>query len=342
MATHPDYRRRGLVRAQMEVAHEWSRHRREPVLAISGIPWYYRQFGYEMAIELGGGRSGNPDAVPQLREGRAEPFRLRQAKEDDIPLCTRLYEQGMQRYLVSCVRDEELWCYDLMVRSPGAFHYHEMRVIESSDRTPVGILVHTATADVRTRVYELENCVPFEQVTPGVLRYLRAVAKQHAVPSEGNAVVLELGSTHPAYEAARDALPVKIPSYAWYMRIPSLPEFLRQIVPVLEDRLAASTFAAHTGEFHINFVYGGVRLSFVEGRVTEVEDWLPPQFDNRYVPRIRDALFPGTTFLQMLFGYRSVDDLRYAFPDCIISSDQAREMLNVLFPTKPSFVWAVE
>ena len=345
VATDPDYRRRGLVRTQMDVFHQWSRQRDEPVIAVSGIPWYYRQFGYEMALEHGGGRCGHPDAVPRLTDGQVEPYCFRPAVQADIPLLSRLYEQGMQRYLVCCVRDEELWRYDLTVRSPGASHYHEMRVIESSERKPVGILVHKTAADARTTVYELVDGVPFEQVTPSVLRYLRDFREQHARASqddESNRLVLELGSTHPAYEAACEALPVTIPCFAWYIRIPAMPEFLRQIAAVLEQRLASSTRAGHTGVFHINFVQGGVRLTFEDGRVSKVDDWLPPQLDNRYVPKIRDALFPGVIFLQLLFGYRSVEDLEYAFPDCLISSDQTREMLNVLFPVRPSFLWAVE
>ena len=345
VATDPDYRRRGLVRAQMEVVHQWSRQRGEMVLGVSGIPWYYRQYGYEMALEHGGGRRGHRDSVPQLTDGQVEPYGLRPAIQADIPLLVRLYEQGMQRYLVSCVRDEELWRYDLTVRSPGAAHYHEMRVIESSARTPVGILVHRPTAGTRTTVYELDDGVPFEKVNPSVLRYLRDSGEQDARASQDDAssqLVLELGSTHPAYEAACDAFPVTIRCYAWYIRVPALTEFLNQIAPVLEQRLTSSTWAGHTGVFHINFVQGGVRLTFEEGRITKVEDWLPPQLDNRYAPKIRDALFPDLTFLQLLFGYRSVEELEYAFPDCLISSDKAREMLNVLFPVRPSFLWAVE
>jgi len=345
VATHPDYRRRGLVRAQMQVAHQWSRQRGEPVLAVSGIPWYYRQFGYEMALDYEGGRRGHPDAVPPLIDGQVEPYWLRPALQADIPLLARLYEQGMRRYLVYCVRDVELWQYDLNLRSPGASHYHEMRVIESSQRTPVGILVHKAAADARTTVYELEDGVSFQKVTPSVLRYLRAFGQQHAGASQeeqSNRLVLDLGSTHPAYEAACDALPVTIRCYAWYVRVPAVPQFLRQIAPVLEQRLASSKWAGHTGVFHINFIRGGVRLTFEEGRITKIEDWLPPQLDNRLVPKIRDALLPDLIFLQLLFGYRSVEDLEYAFPDCLISCDQSRAMLNALFPVRPSFLWAVE
>ena len=51
VSTHPDYRRRGLVRAQMDAVHEISAKRGERMQVISGIPWYYRQFGYDMALE---------------------------------------------------------------------------------------------------------------------------------------------------------------------------------------------------------------------------------------------------------------------------------------------------
>ena len=52
IATHPDYRRRGLIRTQFDVVHEWSRAAGQLWQFISGIPWYYRQFGYVYALDL--------------------------------------------------------------------------------------------------------------------------------------------------------------------------------------------------------------------------------------------------------------------------------------------------
>ena len=68
VGTDPSYRARGLVRAQFEVAHEWSRQRGEHMQVITGIPYFYRQFGYEMGLELGGGRSGGEAHLPKLAE----------------------------------------------------------------------------------------------------------------------------------------------------------------------------------------------------------------------------------------------------------------------------------
>jgi len=92
VGTHPDYRRRGLVRAQFEVIHEWSAERGEKVQAITGIPYFYRQFGYEMGLSLGGGRIGYKPQVPKLKDGEAEPYRVREAEEADLPFIVQVYE----------------------------------------------------------------------------------------------------------------------------------------------------------------------------------------------------------------------------------------------------------
>jgi hypothetical protein len=46
-------------------------------------------------------------------------------------------------------------------------------------------------------------------------------------------------------------------------------------------------------------------------------------------------------FLQLVFGYRSLDELDAWFPDCRIRTNEARVLLDVLFPRQPSFLWPV-
>ena len=79
VGTDPDYRRQGLIRAQFEVLHQWSAERGELALGITGIPWYYRQFGYEMCLLRGGGRAGYRPQAPTLPAGAAEPYQVRPA-----------------------------------------------------------------------------------------------------------------------------------------------------------------------------------------------------------------------------------------------------------------------
>ena len=56
VGTHPNYRRRGLVREQFEVLHHLSKERGHLMQAIAGIPYCYGRFGYEMTVYMGEGR----------------------------------------------------------------------------------------------------------------------------------------------------------------------------------------------------------------------------------------------------------------------------------------------
>jgi hypothetical protein len=52
-------------------------------------------------------------------------------------------------------------------------------------------------------------------------------------------------------------------------------------------------------------------------------------------------MFPDLTFLQLLFGFRALEELEPAFPDCVVRTNEARALLDALFPKTPSDVWAV-
>ena len=72
VGTLPEYRNRGLVRKQFELIHQWSAERGEMVQVITGIPYYYRLFGYEMALSLNQKRIGYESDVPRLEADEQE------------------------------------------------------------------------------------------------------------------------------------------------------------------------------------------------------------------------------------------------------------------------------
>ena len=74
VGTLPEFRGKGLVRAQFNEIHKWCIERNMPVQAITGIPYFYRQFGYEMALDLSGRRYGYEPNVPKLKEGEKEKY----------------------------------------------------------------------------------------------------------------------------------------------------------------------------------------------------------------------------------------------------------------------------
>jgi hypothetical protein len=341
VGTHPDYRNRGLVRAQFDVIHRWSAGRGERVQAITGIPYFYRQFGYEMGLTLGGSRHGCKPQVPMLKDGQEEPYRLRPASEADLPFIRRVYAHNSNRYPVACVWDEELWRYELTGKSTRNIDRKALSLIETATGEAVGFLAHSThlrKGRVSVRLYELQTGVSWLAVTPSVVRYLWQQGETWAAEDpkqEMERFAFSLGAAHPAYQVFREGLPSIIEPYAWYVRVPDLPGFLRHIAPVLEQRLAESPLVGHTAEVQISFYRHGLRLVFREGCLTTVEPWQPTP------EKGGDAAFPDLTFLQLLFGYRSLEELDHSFADCWATDDQSRVLLETIFPKKPSDIWAI-
>lgn len=339
VGTHPDYRRRGLVRAQFEVVHRWSADRGQLVQGITGIPWYYRQFGYEYALAEGGGRYMARAAL-NAPSAAGEPFRVRPATADDLPFIAGVDEQARRRYLVTCVRDGALWRYELDGRSEASADRFDLCLIETAAGKPVGFLAHRPALPGPTPTvgaYELRPGVSWLAATPSVLSYLRTTGEADerrpgAARFEGVAFIL--GLDHPVYRVLPDRWQRAVPPYAWYIRVPDLPAFVRQIAPVLEARLAASEAAGYSGELRLNFFRHGLRLRFQDGRLGAAP-WLEAHRDDAGVS------FPDLTFLQLLFGHRALDELEYAFPDCRVRGEEARVLLTALFPKQPSLVWAI-
>jgi hypothetical protein len=341
VGTNPDYRRRGLIRAQMEVVHRWSAARGELVQAITGIPWYYRQFGYEMAMTLGGSRAGYQPNLPKAKEGEEGPYRLRPAEEADLPIIARAYSRGNQRYPVACVRDEALWRNELAGKREKNANRRELALIETAAGDPAGFIAHSPRVwkgRIGIQRYELLPGASWLEVTPAVVRYLWARAQAWAEQDPDQAPKsfhFWLGAEHPAYEVFRWNLPQESKPYAWYVRVPDLLGFVRHVAPVLEQRLAGSFMAGHTGKMEINFYRSGLRLGFDKGRICQVEPWQPATTEEG------QAVFRDLTFLQLLFGYRSLEELGEAFADCGIRDNGARVLLEALFPKQPSDVWPV-
>ena len=344
VGTLPEYRNRGLVRAQFDVVHQWSAERGEMVQAITGIPYYYRLFGYEMALNLGGGRLGYLPLVPKLKEGEQERYHFRPAGLGDLELISRLYKLGCQRSLVSCVWGEAEWLYELNGKSENNVNRVELRVIENAAGEAVGFLAHpffnwSNGATIIVPLYELKPGTSWAAVTPSVIRYLQVIGEERATrmgKDPWNAFGFWLGEQHPVYAVLHDRLPRVRRPYAWYLRIPDLPGFLRRIAPLLEDRLSGSPYAGHSGELKITFYQDGLKLVFEHGQLKEIDRWQPTP-----VGHAGDAALPGLTFLQLVFGYRTFAELDEIYADVWADNDDAYGLLSSLFPRQVSDVWPV-
>jgi hypothetical protein len=180
--------------------------------------------------------------------------------------------------------------------------------------------------------YELKAGISWLAVTPSVVRYLwetgQAYAERDGCPS--NSFGFLLGAQHPAYEALGSKLPSYNRPYAWYLRVPDLPGFIRHIGPALEKRLTESIAVGYSGKIRINRYSNVLTLNFERGKLIGVEE-------EPHDPRdFADLGLPGLTILQMIFGRSSFEELHATFPDAYYDNEEARILLNILFPKKHS------
>ena len=339
VGTLPEFRNRGLVRLQFAEVHQWSAERGEMVQAITGIPFYYRQFGYEMALDLDGRRFGYEAHVPRLKEGETEPYTIRAAQESDLAFIEALYEQTRQRSMIACERTPEIFHHELTGRSENNNCWVSC-IVEDRAGEQVGFFRHPGynfqTVFVATR-YELKPGVSWLEVTPSVIRYLWAMGQEYAKRDrrEFDSFGFLLGAAHPAYDALGNRLPTVRDPYAWYLRVPDLRGFLDHITPVLEKRLAESIASGHSGAIQVSFYRTGLQIVIEKGKIKAIMPWKPEP------GKEGDVAFPDLTFLQLLFGYRSYSQLEYAFADCWCDSEDVRALINILFPKKTSNVYPI-
>jgi hypothetical protein len=340
VGTLPEFRNRGLVRAQFEEIHKWSAARGDLAQGITGIPYYYRLFGYEMALDLAGRRFGYEPNVPKLKEGEAEPYLIRYATEADLPFMAEIYEHAIRRHAIACVRTPEIFRYELTGQSELNANRYETYVIEDPSGERLGYFQHPhwlGATGVSALWYELRPGVSWLDVTPGVVRHLWSKGQEYA-KRDGKTCTsfgFMLGTQHPVYEALGRNLPNQHKPYAWYLRVPDLPRFLDHIRPALEKRLAESIAVGHSHEIKISFYRDGLRLVIEKGCLITIKAWKPSPEDGGVIA------FPELTFLQLLFGYRSYDELHQSFADCWCDGEEVRALINILFPKKLSDVFPV-
>ncbi len=340
VATDPEYRNRGLVRAVFELVHARSAAEGHMVQAITGIPYFYRQFGYEYALDLDAQRDTYTALIPPATEGVPEPYILRDATTHDIPLIAQLYDSQCASSIVSTAIDESWWRHQIghwnEFQADGYWH---VLVISNAKGAFCGYIT---LPPMRRRdsipVFDLAIMAGLNMAEV-ILPIMRAILHQgdamllppNAAPA--SKITFMLHRNHPVYDVLKTEMLIRRdPPYAWYVRVPDLPTFLRAIAPVLERRLAQSALAGYSGELAFTFYRGGLRMVFAEGSLQTVENWRSPRWHSS-----ENAGFPPLVFLQLLFGHRSLDELRYAYPD-VWANEETAFVLKTLFPARASWV----
>ena len=323
VGTSDAYRRRGLVREQVTFFKQRLRERGCLISQIQGIPYYYRQFGYEYALPLEGGLHLELRHTPTPL---AAAFTFRAATTADIPTLQRLYDDAARDLAISVQRDESVWRF-LLERSAGSETECDNVIIEDSKGTVAGYmrLPHSHFGAELT-VSEVSRLGA--DAALATLAHLKTLAEQRQKPG----IRLCIPANSSLLQVARPYAAAEYGTYAWQIHVPEMAALLRALTPVLERRIAASAFAGLTQDVEICLFRETIALRFAQGRLAEVANL---GFKER-----GPINFPPLQFIPLVLGYRTLDEQRRAYPDVGVAPS-LRLLMETLFPKAPSFIYTI-
>jgi predicted N-acetyltransferase YhbS len=313
VASLSGYGGRGLVRDLMTMALARSGARGDVVQIMIGIPYFYRQFGFCYVIPL-------PDAY-HLRAGAdlAVPagVEVRPAGPHDLPGIRHLQDAVQAGYDVAMSHNDETWRW-LSGDEPAAFH---VAVDGSGIR---GFARHTIDAGDAGGSGPCDITVA-EVAAAGVgpVRALLADARSRA-----------RGGTVRVKDRPGAAVSAVLPAVGWrdeeddrYMvRVARPVALLDMLRPTLSARLAASHFAAESGELLVSFYRHSAVLTYADGTVTAVT-----AAPGQQGPVAAGGVgVPPDVVADLVFGPHGAARLERRHADCNLGPHRA--FADVLFP----------
>lgn len=336
-------RNRGYMRVLFAMIHARSSAYGDVFQAISGIPYFFRQFGYEYALSLGGSHIYPFDAIPRLPAGQDEPFSLRPATHADIEALVEYHRAGAEMlrggrrpFLYSAI-DRAYWEF-VLSPAAAATTWLPYLITDQTGQIVGSIGVGQFRYSEQLEFYYCNTCVALDMqlLAPSLLRNLAAIAEQVAHAGAGvpacRALRANMGVDHPLHAALAHVVHQEETPYAWSVRVPSPAALLNALAPVLERRLNAKGMSAFQQPVVVSFYRGGVTLSYVDGHftATDTDSIVGAQ-----------ASYPAGLFAQQVLGFKSLQELMAMHMDVRVDPS-VRILLDTLLPVQPSWVTPVD
>ncbi|MFX1252476.1 MAG: GNAT family N-acetyltransferase [Promethearchaeota archaeon] len=319
VGTQKEYRNRGLIRQLSKVLEQHAVEYNLPFLVVLGIPYYYKRLGYEYAIELEESIRIPPHRVPPL-ENKKEIFIIE--KVNDVT--------SYQTYLkIRAKRNAHLDLYQQIQAS--SFQFYSGFHLEECDEVKYFYLVKKEDKIIgnfylviRFGYLRIRECyVEDMNAIPAILRFAKRMAQKYKLP---------LTINKPAQDALipylEEIAGTKLTDpYAWFVKIPSFKSFLEQISLVLEKRLHQSIYKKIDTRITISYYKAGIKLTFKKGKLISLTELSIADMQSSNQPI--DLYIPPNNLIQLLMGYRTLDELDEL--DVSIAGKK-KHLLEILFP----------
>ena len=321
VGTAPAYRKQGMVRKLVREYNELLVSEEFHLSHIQGIPYFYRQFGYEYSAPLIPDLRLDPGRITSatLELAAESRYTIRPARLDDAEVLTRLSDDAASTYDVRCLRDESIWNY--LLSGPSSGEGETWCVCSSfSDRAEVEAYFRTHRQGFGKGLIVSESSLLDETQSRVVLTTLKSMCEERNLPH----IKFEMHRKSPLAEAAARLGAEECGGYGWQIRLVDPQRMFSRLSGLFERRIAASAFAGLSANFVIDWYRDAFEIVFKDGAITDIRS---PASDAG--KRIK---LPGASLAPLMLGYRSIDDLKSAYLFDVSVPDDIIEIVRILFP----------
>jgi predicted acetyltransferase len=319
VATLAEYRHKGLQRQLINEFHKQAAEQEYGLCAIEGIPYFYRQFGYEYAIPLLEETRIRLDQIPDYKS----KLNIRPFNSKDIPKAMQLLAHSQSKFYIHIIRDEQIWKMQEETGIVSADKF-EGYVVEKDGEVIAYLRISGKPEDkelILREAADTDKCTG-----EAVLKFLKNIGKQRGF----EALTANISYLDPLSKqlVALGAIQ-HIPPYAWQIHIIDYVKIFKKMKTLFEKRLATSPYSHLTEKLNFNFRLYTVQVSVEDGTITDIQRL--ENSEDRII-----GLNP-LVFTQLLLGHRSRDELEMIYPDFGIRQSH-KQLIDVLFPKLPSHI----
>lgn len=335
VGTLKEYRRRGLNRLLQTHFDSVLFNGKYDLSTIQGIPYYYRQFGYDFVIPMDRTVWTRTNQIPPFDTNKPPEYmklKIRLAEKKDIPAMMELFDEHNRDLLVYVPRSKELWEIQEKYKRQFENEFLTYVVIDSSKTIGYFRLVKNISKDSspnKSTMNVIESSIPTYDGVLRVSQFIREEALQSNVPL--------LSSQGPSCNTLSKVMEnfggYVGDGWKYQIRIPNMVEFLKKISPVLEKRLEGTMFEGITYDVAMNTFQNCYVLKFINGKIVDVTDLGPQEVDEN-----RAFRSPPLDLVRLVLGVYSIKELKQNNIDFIVSSS-VRLIVETLFPKLESAIY---
>lgn len=319
VATLPEYRHQGLQHMLHAEYHKQVSEQGYDLSAIEGIPYFYRQFGYEYALPLLEQTMMRLDKVPDCKINHS----IRRFTQSDIPVADRLLRKAQEKFYVRTIRDRGIW---RMQEETGMVAEYKFNGYVIEENQVVTAYFRTSENPAEKELFLREITDVDQTGAQSILAFLKDIGVKRGLETLVATISYQESFTKHmvATGEAKQASP-----YAWQLRVTDYVNMFRKMKPLFEKSLALSAYRRLTEKLNFNFYRFTIQLMIENGAIEDVQH-LKTSED-------RTIRASPLVFTQLLFGYRSREELQAIYPDFIVRPSHAH-LVDVLFPKMVSYI----